>query len=498
MHYAMNKKSFFLQFVALLFLSSLTTVNGQETADSLGTLTLKECIRLAQKNSPVAKSYRYDLIASKWTYREYHADLLPSLVLSGEAPNYRKSISNYTDSLGIHLFSNQQSNANVSLGIQEKILPTGGTISLSTGITRLGIFHNENTYLWKSNPLQLSITQPIFQFNELKWRHKLEPLQYKIAQKQYNQKMEDLAVQISNAFFNVILAKTNKEDANFNVARNDSIYNISKGRYRVGKIAENELLQTELEFHNAQEALSKAQISYQQSLNNFKILLGYPTDVEVKLKTPQNLPQISVDITKAKRLALKNNSQSLSYRLDKLQADQSLAQAHSEGGFQATVQASYGLNQRSMNFADLYKNPQNQQFFSVSFNMPLFNWGKHLAQIHAAENQQHSVANNVQYEQRQFMQSVQHQIKDFLQLRGQARLAAESDTIARRRYQVAENRYRIGKISITDLFIAQGDKDNARQGYIRALRDFWTGWYNLRKLTLYDFQEDQSIRHTIF
>lgn len=494
----MNKKFIFLPFVTLLVLTGISTSNGQETADSLGTLTLKQCVQLAQKNSPVAKSYRYDLIASKWTYQEYHADLLPSLVLSGEAPNYSKSISNYTDSTGIHLYSNQQSNADVSLGIREKILPTGGSISLSTGITRLGIFHNENTYLWKSNPLQLSITQPVFQFNELKWKHKLEPLQYKIAKKQYNQKMEDLAVQISNAFFSVLLAKTNKEDAQFNVARNDSIFNISKGRYKVGKIAENELLQTELEFHNAQEALSKAQISYQQSLNNFKILLGYPTSVDVQLKAPKNLPDISVDITKAKRLALKNNSQSLSYRLDKLQADQSLAQAKSQGGFQATIQASYGLNQRSLNFTDLYTNPQNQQFFSVSFNLPLFNWGKHLAQIHSAENQQRSVANNVQYEQRQFMQSVQHQVKDFLQLRGQTRLAAESDTIARRRYQVAENRYRIGKISITDLFIAQGDKDNARQGFIRSLRDFWTGWYNLRKLTLYDFQVDQPIEHTIF
>jgi outer membrane protein TolC len=491
----MNKKTIFLPFVTLLL--SISAVYGQST-NSLGTLTLKECIKTAQDNSPVAKSYRYNLIASKWQYKEFRAQLLPSLVLSGDAPNYNKRIFSNTQNNGQIIFSSQQqSNADVSLGIREKILPTGGTISLSTGLTRLGIFNGEGTYLWKSNPLQVSLTQPIFQFNSLKWQHKLEPLQYKIAKKQYNQNMENLALQITNGFFEVILAKINREDASFNVARNDSIYQISKGRYRVGKIAENELLQTELEFHNAQEALSKARINYNQSINNFKILLGYPTSVKLQLKIPSKLPDISVKITKAQRLAVKNNSQFLTYRLNKLQADRSLAQAHSQGGFQATIQASYGLNQTSGEFSQLYTSPQNQQFFTVSFDLPIFNWGKHLAQIHSAENQERSVANNVQFEQRQFIQNVQHTVKNFLQLKAQAQLAAESDTIARRRYQVSENRYRIGKIDITDLFLAQGAKDSARQGYIRSLRAFWTGWYNLRKLTLYDFQKGEPIAHSL-
>jgi outer membrane protein TolC len=96
------------------------------------------------------------------------------------------------------------------------------------------------------------------------------------------------------------------------------------------------------------------------------------------------------------------------------------------------------------------------------------------------------------------MQSVQYRVKNFLQLRDQALLAAESDTIAIRRYQVAENRYRIGKIDLNHLFTAQQDRSSARVGYIRALRDYWTGWYNLRKLTLYNFQQDEPIKYTLY
>jgi outer membrane protein TolC len=308
--------------------------------------------------------------------------------------------------------------------------------------------------------------------------------------------MEDLAVQVTQSYFSVLLAKINRENAKLNVARDDSIYKIAQGRYKVGTITEPDLLQTELEFHNAQRALTTSRINYNRNINNFKILLGYPTSVTLSLKEPKNLPEISVNIVKAQRLAMQNNSLSLSFQLDKLQADKQLARARSQNGLSATLSANYGLNKRSGRFSDLYQHPLSQQFITVGFHLPLYDWGKHRAQIKSAENQERSTVNNIKFQRRQFMQKVQYQVKNFLQLRNQAKLATESDTIAVRRYHVAENRYRIGKINITDLFLAQGAKDSARQNYIRALEDFWTGWYNLRKLTLYDFQDDEPIRHT--
>ena len=88
-------------------------------------------------------------------------------------------------------------------------------------------------------------------------------------------------------------------------------------------------------------------------------------------------------------------------------------------------------------------------------------------------------------------------MSQFLQLRDQVLLAAQSDTIAQRRYEVAQNRYLIGRIDITNLFIAQNEKDSARQAYISALRDYWTGWYELRQLTLFNFRENRAISYEL-
>ncbi|WP_340105103.1 TolC family protein [Rhodohalobacter sp. 8-1] len=463
---------------------------------NLGTLSLQESIEIAQENSPVARANRYSLISSRWAYQSFKADLYPSLSLSGDAPNFNKSIIPIRLNDGTLTFvSERQSDASASISIDQNILPTGGRLSLSTGITRLGIFKDESTYRWQSTPLVIGLQQPLFQFNELKWRNRLEPLRNEIAQKEFVQEMEALAVQVTAGFFDIYLARINVENAEFNVARNDSIYTISQGRYRVGNIAENDLLQTELELRNAESSLTRSRIDYQRALNNFKILLGYTTDVTLDLEAPDELPDVDVNIDLAKQLAYENNSEALTYRFNEIAANRDFEQAKKQAGFSATLQANYGLNQTSENFSDLYSNPENRQFVTVGFNIPIFNWGKARAEVNSARNQQRQVANSIEYQRNQFLQEVEYQVSQFLQLKDQVLLAAQSDTIAQRRYDVAQNRYLIGKIDITNLFIAQNEKDSARQAYIQTLGDYWRGWYALRQLTLYNFRKNAMITY---
>jgi len=496
----MNRSFFVAIPTVVLIIIGIASADAEsaiaQPRETVGTLTLEECIEIAREQSPVAQANRYALTASRWEYQSYRADLLPSLSISGDAPNFNKSIfSNVLDDGTITFSSRTQSEASTALSVNQNILATGGTLSLSSGLTRLGIFEGENTYRWQSTPLVVGLRQPIFQFNNLKWRTRLEPLQYQISQKEFVEDMERLSVTVTQRFFDVLLAKINLENARFNVARNDSIFQISQGRYNVGSIAENDLLQSELALRNAEAELTRARLEYDRSLNEFKIILGYTTDVELDVTAPENLPEIDLSVEKARELAIQNNSEALTYRFNELQADRDFAQAKSQSGFSATLNANYGLNQTAEEFADLYRDTQNRQFITVGFQVPIFNWGKQQAQVNAARNQQREVANSIEFQRRQFYQQVDYTVSQFLQLKDQVLLAAQSDTIAQRRYDVAQNRYLIGRIDVTNLFIAQNEKDAARQEYIRALRDFWSGWYELRELTLYDFQNDQPITY---
>ena len=66
-------------------------------------------------------------------------------------------------------------------------------------------------------------------------------------------------------------------------------------------------------------------------------------------------------------------------------------------------------------------------------------------------------------------------------------LAAKADTVSVKQFEVARNRYTTGKISNTDLYNAQSDKDNSLIAHVEALRNYWNAYYHLRRATLYDF-----------
>ena len=78
-------------------------------------------------------------------------------------------------------------------------------------------------------------------------------------------------------------------------------------------------------------------------------------------------------------------------------------------------------------------------------------------------------------------------------LRNQLLLNTKVDNIAQQRYDIAQKTYLIGKISITDFNIASNEKDQAKRAYLSSLRDFWEAYYNLRTLTLYDFEKDKPL-----
>ena len=75
----------------------------------------------------------------------------------------------------------------------------------------------------------------------------------------------------------------------------------------------------------------------------------------------------------------------------------------------------------------------------------------------------------------------------------QLHIAEEADSIAGRRYHTNVETFKIGSISTLELSDAQTAKDEARQNRILQLFNFWYYYYQLRSLTLWDFERGESI-----
>jgi outer membrane protein TolC len=164
-----------------------------------------------------------------------------------------------------------------------------------------------------------------------------------------------------------------------------------------------------------------------------------------------------------------------------------VAQAKGEGGFNMDIYATFGLTNLGNEIPDIYVQPQDQQSVRVGFDIPIVDWGRQKSVRNTAEANQKLVQYTVAQEEVNFDQEVITEVKQFDMLREQILITEKADEISQNRYDISQNRYLIGKISITDLNIALQDKDLARRTYVSSLRNFWTAYYNLRMLTLYDF-----------
>jgi outer membrane protein TolC len=113
--------------------------------------------------------------------------------------------------------------------------------------------------------------------------------------------------------------------------------------------------------------------------------------------------------------------------------------------------------------------------------------------IQMAQSNQEIVRTTVEQEQIDFNQEIFLKVVRFNMQFEQVNISARADTVAQKGYDITKARYMIGKISITDLNIAQTEADNSKSNYINALGIYWRNYYDLRRLTLYDFERDLPI-----
>jgi len=484
-----NKAAFLILCISLsLINSSLTAQQAKKV------LTLKEVIIIARNNSLDAIRAKHTYKGSYWQYKTYKAGYLPQLSLDATIPSLNRTISPVTLPDGTDVFINRSlSNSTANISLSQNIGITGGKLYLNSGIQRIDLIKNPITTSYSSTPVSIGFNQPLFGFNTYKWERKIEPLKYEEAQKQYVEDQENIAIRATNYFFDLLNAQINVEISATNYSNNDTLYKIAKGRYNLGKIAENELLEMELNFLNSEARLEQNRIDYQSALFKFRSYLSIKDTEQIDLVLPLNVPAMTVDPSKAMTEALKNRPDALAQQKNLIEAERDLAKAKADNRFNINLFGLYGLTQTAEKFNNVYKSPLDQQQLVIGFQIPLLDWGVAKGKIKMAESNRELVKTNaeqavIDFEQEIYLKSMQYNM-----LPKQLGLAAKADTIALKRYEVTKQRFLIGRIDIIPLNLAEEAKDLAKQAYINSLRNFWSSYYEMRKLTHFDFLKNEGI-----
>jgi outer membrane protein TolC len=485
----MSRHLFFISLLLALFISNRVGAQNR--------FAISDIIRLAHDQSPFAKQAQTQRETNYWQYISYKTNYNPQLRLSGYSP-YTNGYApaSQPDGTVQYRFVNVF-NPGMNIGLQQPIPWTGGVISANSSYAYVKSINNINgekeTYKqWNTNLFNVQINQPIFAYNPLKWDRRTKPILYEESKRQFAEQLEFISREAVGRFFDVLQFQVNEQIANFNLANNDTIYKIEQGRYNIGTTSLDKLLQVELQLLKSRQDVAQAKLDLETAKLRLRTYIGFKDGDSFDLTLPEEIPVFVLTTDEALGYAKQNRADFIAFERRRIEAEANVAQAKGQR-YQTSITASYGLSNSGLAVNDLYNDPARQKVGLISFNVPVVDWGRRRALTQTALANKRLNDFVIAQDEINFEQEIITQVRQFEMLRLQIEITKKSDEVAQQRYQVAQNRYLIGKIDITNLNIALTEKDNAKRSYIQALKSFWTSYYNLRRLTLYDFAKRQLL-----
>ena len=488
------KKHIVASGVLLMVMTTIYGATERQVATGKDTLrlTLRDAVELAQRQSPSVQSARNAYLAAKWNYRYHLANYLPSVTLSSS--NYiNKVVNKITQSDGTALFlkQNQQGN-DLTLKITQNIPMTGGSLFLKSGISRL--HEGEmNTTEYSAEPLVVGYEQSLFGYNSLKWDKRIEPVRFREARKRYAEAIELVAANTCSRFFTLASAQMELEMARQNYAAADTLYRMAQGRYAIGTITENEMLQLEINRLNEETNVMDADIALREETLAMRSFLGIDNDMEIALTLPDSVPQFEVPIDIAMSKAMEKSPDPEYYNRIMQESKSNLAVARANAGLRADIYMQFGLSQTGPNISDSYRSPMQQEYANITLSLPILDWGRGKGRIRVAKSQLALTNTQVEQGMSDFRQNVARIVAQFNMQVRRVKMSRLTDQRATQRHAVAQRLYVMGRNSILDLNAAVSEKNAARRNCISAQQTYWTLYHTLRSITGYDFENNTEL-----
>ena len=475
-------------FFILLFLIAVWVLNAQDTLH----LTLEEAVTLARRQSPQAVAARHQYRASYWNWRSFKADYLPSFSFSSNS-SLNRSISPVTMPDGSDSFVQRNQLLNDGMfTVNQNIAFLGGNIYMRTGLQRLDVF-SDNQISFKSTPVVVGYSQNLFGYNYLKWNKRIEPVRYEHARKQYGETLELVASAAAMRFFQLATAQSNFQSATYNYTNADTLYRYAQGRYEIGTITENEMLQLEINYLSEQTNRLNARIEMDDRILDIRSFLGITDNIVIVAEISHEVPQFIVPLEEALSFAHQNSPDTEQFYLRKLQSESVVANAKASRGFKADLYLEFGLSQTDPSFSNVYSNPLNSQLISLGIRIPILDWGVGDGRVEVAKSNLEKVKIELSQAQTDFDANVMKLVKQFNLQADKVDIARRTNERAQRRNEVSYRLYLLGKSSILDLNAAIAEKDNSQRSYIRELQNYWSLYYGLRSITGWDFENGRQI-----
>jgi outer membrane protein TolC len=470
--------------VLLLFLP----LHGGAAAQRV--LSLQDAIETAMEMSPEIKYSIYRLEGSEANLRAAEAGLKSQFSLSLRPFEY--SNRNQFNDLFSTWYRTETKSSSGTFMIRQPIKWTDGTLSLYDELSwqdSYSEYQDERTETFQ-NRLILRFDQPLFTYNRTKME--LEELELDFEVNRLNYALDRLRIekQVMQNFFDVYEKKMRLEIAGEAYAADSAHYDIINKKVNAGIGMLDDLYQAEVSMMESRSDLRNTEVELSNSIDRLKILIGISLDEEIEVDEDIAYNPVIVDMGFAVEYGLANRLELREREISIIQARNAVTKASATNEFYGDLQLSYGTTGTDEKFGSMYEKPDEEQQLSISFEIPLWDWGKRDNTILASEVQLKSNMQQLDDEKNNIVIEIRAACRKLDNQVAQIEIAGKRVESARRTYEINLEKYQNGSISTKVLSDYRQSLSDAQLSELNALINYRLDLLDLKIKSLWDFEND--------
>ncbi len=486
MHHSKNIFKWIIP-VFLLPVIYVTTLPAQ-TARAL---TFEDAFSIARQNSPEIQQARYSLQRGQELLNAQEASLKSRFSLSLE-PFFYSRASEFNTFFSTWNTTEIKSYTG-TFSITQPIVWTDGLIALRN---QFGWRDSNSEFLETqsetfSNNLFISYEQPIFTYNRTSLALDEVKLDLENALLNYQVRELELETTVAQAFYTAYQNKMSLQVAREEYQNRQTSYEIIRNKVEAGLAAKEELYQAELDRTSSESQVQNEEVALENALDELKRLLGMDINENITVAAEITQTAVEVDLEKALEFGLK-------YRLELRQRDIDLSlsrnnvtRAAATNEFLSNLSLTYGLIGTDETLNQVFDQPTNNQRVSLTFEVPIYDWGEQDSRIKAAEATVKQSELNVSEQRKSVLIGIRRAYRNLQNQALQIELAKRNVESAQLTYDINLERYKNGDLTSMDLNLFQNQLSQKKIGLVNTMISYKLDLLNLKIESLWDFEQDR-------
>lgn len=456
-------------------------------------LSLDEALSIAMENSPNIRHTRLQVESSHASLKAQEASLKTQFRFRLGDFAYRNT--NQFDEFFSTWYRYESYDIAGRLTIEQPIKWTGGVLSLNDRLSWRDSYsevndQSEETY---RNELYLQFDQPLFTYNQIKMNLRSLELDFESNLLRFAIAQLDLEQTVMDNFYNLYATKMSLEIDRDAMETDRENYRVMKNKYDAGIGKLDDLTQAETTMLSSESSYNSTVVSLANAVDRFKYLIGLPIDEDIDIDTDIGFNPVGIDMEFAEKHGLQYRMEIREQEISIASAYDAVIRAGATNEFKGNLALSWGSSGTNTDFANIYETRVDEQFVSVAFDIPIWDWGQKKNTILASELSLESSELNLEEQRYRIKMEIRESCRRLDNLVREIELARRQVESAEKTYEINLEKYQNGDLTSKDLGQYRQSLSSARLGEIRSLISYKLQLLDLKIKSLWDFENDQPV-----